>query len=115
VEDVVAVKLRDRKRGDWAVVTWGRVYDPVDEKPLLDALRRVAPRMGFPDLEQLEVCYHLGEVREYQYFHEALLDFAVRMAKEPYETDAWKQAQRSDDALKRSVYLLQRPGYRNEA
>jgi hypothetical protein len=114
MEDVVAVKLRDRKRGEWALVTWGRVYDAVDEKPLLDALRRVAPLLGFPDLEDLEVCYHLGEVRDYQYFHEALLNFAGRMANEPYESDAWKQSQRDDETLRRSVYILQPPGYRND-
>jgi hypothetical protein len=115
MEDVVAIKLRDRKRGEWAVVTWGRVYDAVDETPLLDAIRRVAPQIGFPDLEHAEVCYHLGDVRDYQYFHEALLAFAARMAGEPYLTEAWKQQQRDDDALRRSIYLLQRPGYRNES
>jgi hypothetical protein len=37
MEDVVAVKLLDRKRGDWALLTWGRVYDRVDPQPLLDS------------------------------------------------------------------------------
>lgn len=114
MEDVVAVKVRDRKRGEWALVTWGRVYDAVDETPLLDALRRIAPRLGFAALEDVTVCYHLGEVREYQYFYEALLNFAARMANEPYQTDAWKQSYRADEALERSVYILQPPGYRNE-
>ena len=71
--------------------------------------------MGFPDLEHLEVCYHLGDVREYQYFHEALLSFGARMAAEPYQTESWKQAQQGDEVLLRSIYLLQRPGYRNKA
>src|ERR1700737_489382 len=98
VEFVTAIKVTDRERGEHAFLTWGRVHDATDPANLLTALKRLLPTMGFCNVERVAVCYDLGDVQHYRYFFEALLNFAARMATEPYDTDDWVKAQRSDES-----------------
>lgn len=106
MEYVSAVKFADQERGDFAFLTWGRVFDAVDPSELLAALKRLLPSMGFRRVHKISICYDLGDVRDYRYFYEGLLSFAARMATEPYQTKAWAKAQRSDDALRKGAFLI---------
>lgn len=109
MEDVIAVSVSDRKRGVYAFLTWGRVYDSVDPSPLIAAFRRVLPRFGFSAVNRIAVCYDLSEVQGYRYFYEGLLSFAVRMATEPYNSEDWQREQSTDEMLSRSVYMIGPP------
>jgi hypothetical protein len=101
--------VTDRERGEHAFLTWGRVYDAVDPTKLEAALKRLLPTMGFRNVELVSVCNDLGAVRNYRYFHEGLLNFAARMAREPYETQAWAKEQQSDEALRKNLFLIGPP------
>ena len=109
MEDVAAVKVTDRVRGDYAFLTWGRAFDRVDPTDLIAAITRLLPTMGFEHATQISVCYDLGEVADYRYFFEGLLSFAAKMASEPYQSEEWLRAQVDGEALRRAVFLIGPP------
>jgi hypothetical protein len=109
MEDVVAIRFRDGQRGEACIFTWGRIFDPVDPSELLTALKRVLPAAGYREAAELRVCNTLAEASGFEYFYEALIHWAALVATEPIHDDAWRAAQREDDALRRSIYRLGRP------
>ena len=109
MEDVVAVKFRDAKRGDACVMTWGRVFGPVDSAPLLDALARVLPLVGFESPSDLRLCDNLSEARNFEYFYEALIEFAASKGGGKVYEDEWLAAHRTDDGLRKDIYSLGKP------
>ncbi len=106
MEDVVAVRFRDAKRGEECILTWGRVFDAVDPSELIAALTRILPTAGYRDVTDLRVCDTLREARDFQYFYEALIHWAALVATEPIHDEQWRLAMRDDDAVRRSIYRL---------
>lgn len=49
MDNVVAIKVRDAKRGWVGLITWGRLWDPVDETELLRAVVRHLSGFGITD------------------------------------------------------------------
>ncbi len=76
--------MENSESGDYAFLTWGRIYDAVDPKELIAAVERLLPAMGFVDVKRVSVCYDLGDVCKYRYFFEGLLHFAAEMVAQPY-------------------------------
>jgi len=108
MEDVVAVRFRDAERGEACILTWGRVFDPVDPTELLAGLERVLPELGFRDAAGMRVCDSLREANDFEYFYEGLIHYAALVANERVHDDSWRALQRSDESLRRSIYLLGR-------
>ncbi len=103
MDDVVAVRFRDARYGEACIFTWGRLFDPVDPSQLVSALRRDLPRAT-----DLRVCSSLREASGFEYFHEAVIHFAALVATQPIHNEEWLMAQRDNEALSRSIYLLGR-------
>ena len=112
VEDVVGIRIVDAKRGERALLSWGRIFDRVDPNQLLTRIRSILPGMGYHDVVELTLCDELSELRDFGYFYEGLIHFAARAASpEDVQRDLCMLA--SDDAeLRKSLYFLGPPAKR---
>lgn len=78
MDDIVAIKVIDKKYGEGGFITWGRLFHIIDDKELLDVIKKHYSRWG-NDLESIELCYSLNEISHIPYFYEAL----IRIIQEP--------------------------------
>jgi|SRR3989339_408507 len=78
MEDIVGIKFVDRKKGEGAVITWGRLFDIISDKILLEVVKKKLPQFGVHDLESIELCYSLMEISDQPHFHEQLSYFIKR-------------------------------------
>ena len=108
MEDLVAVKFCDGDKGRRALITLGRVLDPVDEEPLKAILLKTLPLMGFRKVSSIEVCFDLGDARDYRYFYEGILYFADRLA-EKRKARKLVRAFSDPNLMRKEIYLLGEP------
>lgn len=73
MEDIVGIKVVDKKKGAVAFLTWGRVFDRVDPGPLEKAVGMALSGFGFKNVKSVKVCHSLQDVADYTYFHEGLV------------------------------------------
>jgi len=78
LEDVVAVTARTTDGRAVAFLTWGRLWDPVDESKLLEVLAAKSSSCAGAPMTDFKVCKSLGEASQFEYFYEGLLYFARR-------------------------------------
>jgi len=52
MEDIIAIKVVDRKKGTVAFLTWGRVFHPTDPVPLKHALAGVLSHFGLSSVTE---------------------------------------------------------------
>jgi hypothetical protein len=78
MEDIVGIKFFDKKRGEGAAITWGRLFDVISDKKLLAVVRQALLKFGVHDLQSIELCYSLMEISDQPYFHEQLAFFIKR-------------------------------------
>src|SRR5882724_10588268 len=72
MEDIVAIKVFDKKKRSVAFLTWGRVFDRTDPKPLREAVSGAAAKFGLHHITSIVVCDCLQSVADHKYFFEAL-------------------------------------------
>lgn len=94
MEEVVALKIRDRTRGVVGFITWGRVFDAVDEAELVRAVRSHAAKFGLKDVIEVSVCASLQEISSAPYFYEGLLRFAWEPVPFGKEYEPWRARKR---------------------
>lgn len=75
MEDIVGIKIKDKIRGVGALITWGRLFDAVDETELLEVVKKHVSKWGINSLESMHVCYSLQEISDQPYFYECLIKF----------------------------------------
>jgi hypothetical protein len=80
MEDVVAIKVIDSRGKKHFFLTWGRVFDRTDPKPLLDAIGPSLSRFGVSGVRQVQICPTLQDAADQPYFFEALLFFTRQRA-----------------------------------
>jgi len=110
MEDVVAIKITDRKKGQVAFLTWGRVFDRTDPKPLEKAVANGVKHFGFVNVISIAVCDSLQEVRACEYFFEGLIAISwrpIRFKKNTYKP--WAEKMRKSIARGKELYFLGRP------
>lgn len=106
MEHIIGIRVFDARRGEAAFMCWGRIGDPVDPTVLLSRVRAVLPLMGFRHVTDVAVCGDLGELQAYQYFYEALFQFAAEYAEVLRGAKSLGPLMHDDEALRRSLYLL---------
>lgn len=74
MHDIVAIKVQDKKYGEGGFITWGRLYHAINDKELLEVIKKHYSRWG-SDLESIELCYSLQEISHLPYFYESLIRF----------------------------------------
>lgn len=91
LKDIIGIKLFDKKMGQAACITWGRVYK---EEELLELIKVQFIQYGFENIESIEPCYSLQEITIYPYFYEQWIYFIQKRI--PYKTGykIWLQEKR---------------------
>ena len=82
IKDIIGVKFFDKKMGQAACITWGRVYT---EETLIKLIETQCVQYGFKNIELIEICYSLQEIVVYHNFYERWAYFAQE--KIPYKND----------------------------
>jgi hypothetical protein len=98
MDDVVCVKVKDKTRGTVFVMTWGRVFDPIDPKPLFKALRQGLQPSGLREIKSMHLCDSLAEGAAETFFYEALISFAqkpIPFGRETY----WRWTEKTRRAI----------------
>ena len=90
-------------------MTWGRIFDAVDPAPLLNALARVLPSAGFQSPSDLRICNSLAEARNFEYFYEALIEFAAIKGTVNIYEPAWLADHATDETIRKDIYILGKP------
>jgi hypothetical protein len=111
MENIVGIKFIDKKRGEGAVITWGRLFHPVSDKILLEIVKKKLPYFGVHNLESIELSYSLMEISDQPYFHEQLTYFIKRPIKFDSKHPRWIKRKR--EALKNGREILF-TGFKNE-
>jgi hypothetical protein len=57
-------------------MTWGRIFDRIDETELLDVVEKYMSGCDVKYPIQMKVCISLQEISHYPYFYEALFSFS---------------------------------------
>lgn len=91
MEDIVGIKIKDKIRGSGALITWGRLFDTVDEAELLGVVKKHLTRWGIEDLESMSLCYSLTEIADQPYFYECLIKFIQEPIPYGASYEAWKR------------------------
>ena len=76
MDEVVAIKVIDARGRHHFFLTWGRVFDAIDPKPLLNAVRARLGQFGIERIRTIAVCNTLHMAAKQPYFYEALLEFS---------------------------------------
>jgi len=108
MEDWVAVEVQTDSGQSGFFLTWGRVQDPVDPRPLEELTVRVAGRVLGDGPVRARVCASLREAADQPYFHEALL--AMAQERIPYGSDyeQWRDAKAEAMAAGKEFHFLGR-------
>ena len=107
MEEIIAIKVEDGKRGRTAFLTWGRSFDPVDPEPLLEAVAKGLKRFGITKVKRIEVCGTLQEVKGFPYFFESLSLMTMKgipFGKSSY--GLWRTKMQGGIAQGREMYCL---------
>ena len=110
MEDLVCAKAHDSKRGKIALITWGRVFDVVDEVALKRALVSGLGVKGFRSIKRIEICFSLSEGARERYFFEALFHFAQRpipFGETTYRR--WAAKMRKEISQGRQLFVINGP------
>jgi len=108
VEDVIALRVTESDGTSVAFLTWGRLFDPVDETEIIAAVVRVLPEFGVHVFTEIAVCDNLGEVATERYFYEGLVSFASDMRDDSKDDESWRSLRRKAVISGKEIYFLGR-------
>lgn len=116
MEDIVAVRVKLNSGTSRYFLTWGRIPDVVDPKPLLDIVAKNLNRFdlgGVPTA--IELCFTLQDASEEPYFYETL--FRMTQQKIPVGSGYRPWRKRVLGALKegQELYYLGRRRWKGKS
>ena len=109
MEEIVAIRATDSRGKKHFLITWGRAFDPVDARRLLDAVRPALSQFGISAVRTLEVCSTLQEASDQLYFFEALVAFSQKHIPSGKALASWRAACRRKIAAGKDIYYLGKP------
>jgi hypothetical protein len=109
MEDLVGIKVVDSIKGECGIVTWGRLFGPVDEDALAKAVRPHLGNFGLCNVELVQVCYSLRDLAHHPYFYEALFQFSREKIPSAKQYKKWLARKRKAVERGREVYFLGLP------
>ena len=106
MEDIIAIKVLDKKKGEAAFLTWGRVFDRVDPAHIEKVLTRFLPKYGLNDVAKVTVCWSLKDVASYPYFFEKLVFFAWKPIPFGKRYKSWAFKMKRAISSGKEIYFL---------
>lgn len=111
MEDIVGIRIKDSIKGEGAFITWGRLFDAVDDTKLLNIIKDQASLWGIYHLETIELCYSLQEIADQPYFHECLIKFIQEPIPYGEGYDLWKSKKKRALKKGKDIYFT---GFMND-
>ena len=79
MDDIVAARVTLQGGKKSYVLTWGRIFDRIEENKLIEVIRDALVRNGIPKKAHIQLCDSLQEASKQRYFYEAF--FAMSQTK----------------------------------
>jgi hypothetical protein len=108
LEDIIAIRVTEKDGASVAFITWGRLFDAVDETGILAAVERSLPKFGIREYTKLTVCDNLGEVAGERYFYEALFHFSAKFDHGYVNYESWRIDKLECVKAGKDIYFLGR-------
>lgn len=102
----IAIKAVDKSGRTHFFLTWGRVFDAVEDDSLLAAVRPNLSTWGVDPDSSLEVCYTLQEAAAEPYFYEGLFGMAQERIPFGPKYKAWQSRKRKQITKGKEIWYL---------
>lgn len=106
MEDLVAIRVTHEDGSLHYLMTWGRIFDAVDEVALLDAVTPHLSKFGLGNFSAISLCYRLSEASEQPYFYEGLFDFSREGIPSIKGYKKWRKEKKRNILSGRDIYYL---------
>jgi hypothetical protein len=105
MDDIVAIKIRTTDKRSHFVLTWGRLFDKIDDNKLLSVVSSNLDRFGITP-KKVELCESLQEASQAKYFYEGF--FKISQEKIPFGLTYKKWVARKRKLLRKGkdIYYL---------
>lgn len=81
MDDIIAIKIKDKVEGETGFLTFGRIFDRVDDKEIVSVVKSHCHKYGIDDIESIELCWQIQDVSHMRYFYEAF--YSITQEKIP--------------------------------
>jgi hypothetical protein len=106
MEDIVGLIVTDGQRGKVGLMTWGRVFDAIDEEPLIAAVKPHLAGFGLNSVKSVDLCTSLQAISTAEYFYEGLLYFMNAGITYGKGYEKWAHDRRSEIESGREIYCV---------
>jgi hypothetical protein len=106
MNDVVGIRAFDSERQWVGFMTYGRLWDPIDDSEMIAAIKTALPTFGLRAVTEVLLCETLQELRGCPYFYEGLLSFASRPIAFGENYDTWRAWAREELAAGRGLFCV---------
>ena len=106
MEDIVAVEVIKLDNKKLYFLTWGRVFDPVDEQQLLRSLEANLKKYGIVQYKKITLCPSLQKAVKAKYFYENF--FLMSQKKIPFgrKYQVWRKTMITKIKQGKEIYFL---------
>lgn len=70
MNDIIAVKVKDKTNKIHYFLTWGRIFDNVNNSETIKVLKPRLTKFGIKNIESIKICSSLEEASKAKYFYE---------------------------------------------
>jgi hypothetical protein len=95
VDDIVGFRVLNSQRRWVGLLTYGRLWEPIDDSDLKAAVRASLPKFGLQSTDEICLCDSLQELRSCPYFYEGFLSFAWHPIPFGDDYEEWRAQMRA--------------------
>lgn len=70
MNDIIALKAKSKANKLYYFLTWGRIFDSIDESEIIKALQSNLSKFGIKNASSIKVCASLKDALNAKYFYE---------------------------------------------
>jgi hypothetical protein len=106
MEDIIGIKVLNSRQKSVGFMTYGRLWDAVDDSELKDAIRANLTRFGLEPSNEIQMCRSLKELQSCNYFYEGLIWFAWHPIPFGPQYEEWRRQKQVELLSGESIYYL---------
>ena len=106
MEDIVAIKVTNKKGKKFYFITWGRTFDTVNPRPLLKEISKHLEKFGIHNVKSIHLAKTLLEASEEIYFYESFFEMAQKRIPFGKKYKNWCNAINKKIMEGKEVYLV---------
>ena len=105
MDDIVAVKVVDKKKVEYFFLTWGRVFEPINSNKLLLAVSKNLANFGVSEIVDISLCDSLQEASLQKYFFESFFKMSQKRIPFGKKYNLWLKSIRKDILSGKEIYF----------